>query len=71
MYYRLLENKAWAKDAQNLKNRLKLFVTENEKLIDYNEDWEFNMVYGILYSQPIRAIFRLKRYMKHKLKRTK
>ena len=67
MYYRLLENENWAKEAQNLKNRLKLFVSENRKSINYNEEWEFNMIYGILYPKPIRVIFRLERYLKNKL----
>ncbi len=64
MYYRLLENKTWTKEAQDLKNKLKLFVREKGKFIDYKEDWEFNMVHGVLYSKPIRVIFRLKRYIK-------
>lgn len=65
IYYRLLENKTWAEEAQNLKNRLKLFVKEKGEFIDYDEDWEFNMVTGLLYSKPKRIIFRLKRYIKN------
>ena len=67
MYYRLLENKDWAKKAQKLKKKLKVFIRKKGKLIDYNEDWAFNMVYGILYPKPIRIIFRLERYVKNKL----
>lgn len=64
MYYRLLESKNWTEEAQDLKNRLKLFVREKGDFIDYKEDWEFNMVHGVLYPKPIRVIFRLKRYVK-------
>ena len=69
-YYRLLENKNWAKEAQELKNKLKAFINEYGKLIDYNEIWEFNMVYGALYSKPIRTIFRIERYIRNSLKLT-
>ena len=65
MYYRLLENKIWVKEAQELKRQLKLFMNQKGKLIDFKEDWEFNMVYGALYPKPIRIIFRLKRYIKN------
>ena len=69
MYYRLLENKNWAEEAQNLKNRLKLFVRKKGNLINFKEDWEFNMVYGVLYPKPMRIIFRLERDIKNKLKK--
>lgn len=69
MYYSLAENKEWNKEAQALKNKLKAFMKDKGKLIDLKEDWEFNMVYGVLYSRPIRMLFRLGRYIKNKLKR--
>ncbi len=69
MYYSLSENKEWDKEAQALKNKLKDFMKEKGKLIDLKNDWEFNMVYGVLYSKPLRMIFRLERYIKNKLKR--
>lgn len=67
-YYRLLENPKWAEEAQKLKKELKVFIEKKRKHIEFNEDWEFNMVFGILYSRPIRIIFRLERYIKSKLK---
>lgn len=67
MYYRLLENKNWANEAQKLKTELKIFIQKHGKLIDFYEDWEFNMVYGILYPRPIRIIFRLVRTVKKKI----
>ena len=66
MYYRLLENENWAEEAQKIKEKLKVFIKKKRNLIEFNEDWEFNMVYGVLYSKPIRAMFRLKRYIKNK-----
>lgn len=71
MYYRLLENKNWAKEAQEIKNKLKVFMKKRGKFIEFKEDWEFNMVYGTLYSKPIRIIFRLERYIKNKLKKNR
>jgi len=68
-YYRLSENVETLQEAQNLKKKLKFFMREKRKLIDFNEDWEFNMVYGVLYSKPLRIIFRLERYMKNKFKK--
>ena len=69
IYYRLLENPNWSQEAQKIKNQLKLFMDEKGKLIDFKEDWEFNMVYGVLFPKPIRIIFRLERYIKTKLKK--
>lgn len=69
IYYRLLENPNWSQEAQKIKNQLKLFMGEKGKLIDFKEDWEFNMVYGVLFPKPIRIIFRLERYIKTKLKK--
>lgn len=69
MYHRLSENKDWAEEAQKLKKKLKIFIRKKGKLIDFNENWHFNMVYGVLYPKPIRILFRLERYIK-KLKRT-
>lgn len=66
MYYRLLENKKWSEEAQKIKNKLKLFMKKRGKLITLKEDWEFNMVYGVLYSKPIRIFFRLVRNIKTK-----
>ena len=67
MYERLLENKDWTKEAQETKNKLKFFMKKKGKLIEF-KDWQFNMVYGVLYPKPIRIIFRLERYIKNKLK---
>lgn len=69
-YYCLLENENWANEAQKLKKKLKVFIRKKCKLIDFNEDWEFNMVYGVVYHKPMRIILRLERYIKNKLKRT-
>lgn len=69
MYYSLLENPKWSEEAQKIKNQLKVFMGEKGKLIDFKEDWEFNMVYGVLFPKPIRIIFRLERYIKNKSKR--
>ena len=69
MYYRLLENENWANEAQEIKNKLKKFMKKKRKLIEFDEDWQFNMVYGVLYPKPIRIIFRLERYIKTKLKK--
>ena len=71
IYYRLLENPQWADEAKKLKNQLKDFMKNKGKLIELNEDWTFNMVYGVLYPKPIRIIFRLERYIKLKLKKQK
>lgn len=71
MYYRLLENENWAEDAQKLKNNLKTFMKKKRRHIEFNADWEFNMVYGILYPKPIRIILRLNRYLRNKLKKNK
>lgn len=71
MYYRLLENENWANEAQEIKNKLKKFMKKKRKLIEFDEDWQFNMVYGVLYPKPIRIIFRLERYIKNKLKKNK
>ena len=71
IYYRLLENSQWADEAKKLKNQLKDFMKNTGKLIELNEDWTFNMVYGVLYPKPIRIIFRLERYIKLKLKKQK
>lgn len=71
MYHRLLENKDWAEEAQKLKKNLHVFMRKKGNLIDFNEDWEFNMVYGVLYPKPIRIIFRLERYIKKFLKNRK
>ena len=65
MYYRLLENENWAEEAQKIKEKLRVFIKKKRNLIEFNEDWEFNMVHGVLYSKPIRAMFRLKRYIKN------
>lgn len=64
MYYHLLENELWAEEAKKLEKKLKAFVRKNRKLIEFNTDWEFNMVYGLVYPKPIRRIIRLKRYIK-------
>ena len=69
MYYRLLENENWANEAQEIKNKLKKFMKKKRKLIEFDVDWQFNMVYGVLYPKPIRIIFRLERYIKTKLKK--
>lgn len=71
MYYRLSENKEWAEEAKELKNKLKAFIKQKGKLIDFKEDWEFNMVYGVLYSRPIRIILRTERYIKNRLKKNR
>ena len=63
MYYRLLKNENWAEEAQIIKEKLKNFMKNKRSYIELNADWEFNMVYGILYPKPIRAIFRLERYI--------
>ena len=65
IYNRLLEDKMWAKDAQKLKKKLKSFIREKRKFIEFNEDWVFSLVDGVLYPKPIRAILRLKRYVKN------
>ena len=69
IYYHLLENPQWANEAQKLRNQLKKFMKNEGKLIDFNEDWTFNMVIGVLYPKPLRIIFRLERYIKFKLKK--
>ena len=69
IYYRLLENPEWAKEAQKLKSHLKAFMKNEGRLINFNEDWIFNMVYGVLYPKPIRILFRLERYIKKQLKK--
>lgn len=66
MYYRLLENENWNKEAKKLKKKLRAFIQKKGKYINFNEDWAFNMVYGIVYPKPIRIILRLKRYIKNK-----
>ena len=70
-YHHLLENKEWAEEAQKTKNKLKMFMKKKRKVINFKEDWEFNIVYGVLYPRPIRIIFRLERYIKNKLKKNK
>lgn len=69
MYYHLLENENWTEEAQKLKKKLKLFVIKNRKHIELNDDWAFNMVYGITYPKPIRIIFKLERFVKNKIKK--
>ena len=64
MYYRLLENQEWTEEAKKLKKKLRAFFQKKRKFIKFNEDWVFNMVYGIVYPKPIRIIFRLKRFIK-------
>lgn len=71
MYYCLLENPKWTDEAKKLKKKLKVFVDKKRKNIEFKEDWEFNLVYGVLYSKPIRIMFRLARYVKNKLKNRK
>lgn len=71
IYYRLSEKPQWSNEAQKLKNQLKKFMKNEGKLIEFNEDWTFNMVYGVLYPKPIRIIFRLDRYIHMKLKKIK
>ena len=66
MYYRLLENKDWTEEAKKLKKELRSFFKKKRKFINFNEDWVFNMVYGMVYPKPIRTIFRLKRYIKNR-----
>ncbi len=68
IYHRLSENKNWDNEAKELKNKLRRFIKEQRKILDYTEDWKFNMVYGVLYPKPIRIIFRFKRHIKNKLK---
>lgn len=67
IYYQLIENKAWIEEASKIKNKLKVFMKKQRSLVKLNEEWEFNMIYGILYPKPIRVIFRLERYLKNKL----
>lgn len=69
MYYRLLDNQKWAEEASKIKSKLKVFMKRYGKLIKFNKDWQFNMVYGVLYPKPIRIIFRFERYIKLKLKK--
>ena len=69
IYYRLLEKPEWSKEAQKLKSHLKAFMKNEGRLINFNEDWIFNMVYGVLYPKPIRILFRLERYIKKQLKK--
>lgn len=71
MYYCLLENPKWSEEAKKIKNKLKIFIKKSGELTELNEDWEFNIVYGIIYPKPIRIILRLERYLKSKLKRKK
>jgi glycosyltransferase involved in cell wall biosynthesis len=66
MYYRLLENQEWTEEAKKLKKKLRTFIQKKRRFINFNKDWVFNMVYGIIYPKPIRAIFRLKRYIKNR-----
>ena len=69
IYYRLLENPEWVREAKKLKIHLKTFMKNEGKLIKFNEEWTFNMVYGVLYTKPIRILFRLERYIKTKFKK--
>lgn len=71
MYYCLLENPKWSEEAKKIKNKLKIFIKKSGELTELNENWEFNIVYGIIYPKPIRIILRLERYLKSKLKRKK
>lgn len=71
IYYSLRENPQWADETKKLKNQLKDFMKNKGKLIELNEDWTFNMVYGVLYPKPLRIVFRLERYIKNKLKNNK
>ena len=71
IYYSLRENPQWADEAKKLKNQLKDFMKSKGKLIELNEDWAFNMVIGVLYTKPLRIVFRLERYIKNKLKNNK
>ena len=66
-YYRLLAKREWANEAKKIKTHLKEFMKNKGKLIELNEDWTFNMVYGVLYPKPIRIIFRLKRFIKKRM----
>ena len=63
MYYRLLENTNWTNEAKKIKKKLHAFMKKYGKFTELKEDWEFNMVYGVLYPKPIRIIFRLARYI--------
>lgn len=63
-YYRLLEKPEWANEAKKLKKQLKEFMKNEGKVVEFNEDWTFNMVIGVLYPKPIRIIFRLERSIK-------
>ena len=69
MYCRINENKNYTEDAQKIKSKLKVFMKKNKKLMELNEDWQFNLIYGVLYPKPIRIIFRLERYIKNKKNR--
>ena len=68
MYYRLLENENWTEESKKLKKHLKSFMKKKRKYIEFNADWDFNMVYGALYPKHLRAIFRLERYIKNMTK---
>lgn len=68
MYYELLVNQNCAEEAQKIKNKLKIFIKNEKTFADLLEDSEFNMVYGVLYTKPIRVILRLKRYIKNIIK---
>lgn len=68
MYLRLSDNNNYTAKAKEIKKKLKTFMKKEQALIDLNEDWQFNLIYGVLYPKPIRIFFRLERYVK-KLKR--
>ena len=68
MYYRLLENQNWTEDAKKLKKKLRVFIRKKRRFINFNNDWAFNTIYGILYPKPIRIIFRIERFITNKKK---
>lgn len=51
-------------EASMLKKKLKKHIKENKNYINL-ENWEFNLVYGVLYSKPIRVLYRLIRFIKN------
>lgn len=66
MYHRLLENQNWVDEAQKIKNKLKTFMKKKRKFTELSEEWEFNLVYGLVYPKLMRIIYRLERYIKNK-----
>lgn len=61
-YYKVINELKLHDEANTLKEKLKKHIKDNKNYINL-ENWEFNLVYGALYSKPIRILYRLKRFI--------